>query len=1215
MTKFYWCVRLILVALIFRASSSIIIIVGTGPSGIAAATRLLKNNVTDILILEAENRIGGRINSIEFGSAFVDMGAEWCHGQDGNIVYDFIKDYNVLQHTNLWFRIFYSDGQPVDINFSKRLIEIIEGIYTPDGNKKQKEGVTLGEYCINSYHQAINSLNLTDIREKKIANDFLGFFQRYVISSEGAFSWFEPSAESDYRDCPGDLALNWNGFGFKTILELMMQKFPNTSTPLPIDDKIVLNKEVRKIVWDSKDDDVIVKCADGSWYHGERVIFTPSLGVLKERHRYMFEPQLPMQKQIAIEKLGIGAVMKIMLLFEKHWWPDTFTGASFVWSTEHGNVDYHKFTKLGRVWVFDALGLFPVANDPNVLSFWFTGTCIPIIEQLDKVEVEEGVNFLLDLFVKPIYNITYPISFIKSQWYTNPHFRGTYSYQTTASRQMDGNEILGRPLSNRNGKTTLMFAGEATHPHHYSTVHGAIESGYREADRVLKILKEKSMRSTTQILLVSLVSLVCTVNGLNVLGIFEIPVKSWHILGHELLVGLAKRGYNVTLISPFPVEQKIANYTHLYIDGALEHKERNIGTMLQENWRGGAISMLNIISDVVNMTLHSKMMSELLESDNKFDVIILAYMHSEAMLALSHHFDARVIAFIPFSTMPHITRLTGNSAPYSYVPLPFFGYTDEMSFLQRTMNTLVGLLGSWVYTFYFYPQQEKIFKERFPLFPPLEEIERERVDLTFCNSHFSSESPRPQTPNIVHIAGYHVQEPEPLTVDVQRILDSAPEGVVFLAFGTHVDMAKLPKEKMDAFLHTFSKIPYKVLLKYDGIIPDKPRNVETIAWVPQRGVLAHPNVKIFISHGGKGSATESLYYGVPVLCVSFFGDQWNNCEDIAEHNYGIHLPFQDVTKDTFEEAFSEIDDNPKYKENAKYRSTLFREQEMDPMERAIFWIEHIHKFKGAKHLRPKSTTMPLYQYLLLDKNLICNNIMPRDRDKFRKYESRFDKQKKKVKRDKFLESQTDALVKFLKPIGEEVDDHDVTQTHDDVSNEITPSSFHGQKTNSGINESLVDQTTVGSISVDATHSTGNEGYSDWAHLGRALDNHEKSAIHGQNVGKWTDCEIRLAEASTIDKQHMKLINKEKEHWREVLKRIVSGIKYLAQHNIAFRDRTLNFTQEHLRRIRSSEIHDQEQIFKLLSGKVKEEIVSDIKAAKYFSVLLDCTPDLSQQEQL
>ncbi|GJQ66030.1 hypothetical protein Trydic_g4120 [Trypoxylus dichotomus] len=149
MTKFCWCVRLVLIAVIFRVSSSKIIIVGTGPSGIAAATRLLKNNVTNILILEAEDRIGGRINSIEYGSTAIDMGAEWCHGQEGNVVYDLIKDYNVLQHTNAWIRLFYSDGQSVDDDFSKRLFKMIEDIYLADGNKKQREGITLGEYCIN----------------------------------------------------------------------------------------------------------------------------------------------------------------------------------------------------------------------------------------------------------------------------------------------------------------------------------------------------------------------------------------------------------------------------------------------------------------------------------------------------------------------------------------------------------------------------------------------------------------------------------------------------------------------------------------------------------------------------------------------------------------------------------------------------------------------------------------------------------------------------------------------------------------------------------------------------------------------------------------------------------------------------------------------------------------------------------------------------------
>lgn len=218
---------------------------------------------------------------------------------------------------------------------------------------------------------------MTDSRNQTIAYDFLDFFQSYVDSSEGAFTWFEPSAESDYRDCPGDLGLNWNGRGYKTILDLLMQKFPNSSTPLPIDDKIILNKEVQKIVWDSKEDGVIVKCLDGSWYHGDHVIFTPSLGVLKEKHGQLFEPQLPIQKQNAIEKLGIGAVMKIMLLFDKPWWPNTFTGASFIWSAEHkSNNNFYKFTKVRFILIFVCFYKYSLVNFPYKFVYQHFNLCL-----------------------------------------------------------------------------------------------------------------------------------------------------------------------------------------------------------------------------------------------------------------------------------------------------------------------------------------------------------------------------------------------------------------------------------------------------------------------------------------------------------------------------------------------------------------------------------------------------------------------------------------------------------------------------------------------------------------------------------------------------------------------------------------------------------------------------------------------------------------------
>jgi monoamine oxidase len=61
------------------AMSQNIVIVGAGLSGMLAAAELMENGFTDIFILEAEDRIGGRVYSIPFGSGYIDLGAQWCH--------------------------------------------------------------------------------------------------------------------------------------------------------------------------------------------------------------------------------------------------------------------------------------------------------------------------------------------------------------------------------------------------------------------------------------------------------------------------------------------------------------------------------------------------------------------------------------------------------------------------------------------------------------------------------------------------------------------------------------------------------------------------------------------------------------------------------------------------------------------------------------------------------------------------------------------------------------------------------------------------------------------------------------------------------------------------------------------------------------------------------------------------------------------------------
>ncbi|CAM9001805.1 unnamed protein product [Rhodiola kirilowii] len=170
-----------------------------------------------------------------------------------------------------------------------------------------------------------------------------------------------------------------------------------------------------------------------------------------------------------------------------------------------------------------------------------------------------------------------------------------------------------------------------------------------------------------------------------------------------------------------------------------------------------------------------------------------------------------------------------------------------------------------------------------------------------------------------------------------------------------------------------------------------------------------------------------------------------------------------------------------------------------------------------------------------------------------------------------------------------------------------------------------------------------DGIRDWGHLYHNLKQHERSSDHITHYLIWVELRVRLKTNQVIDKVLQDQIKSETEHWRKVLQRLFAVVKFLAKQSLAFRgtnekiydesngnfmalvkmvaewDSTL---KEHLRRKQNHEIQFhylshkiQNELILLIAAEIKGAVLKKIKEAKYFSVILDCTPDISKKEQM
>uniref|UniRef100_T1IFF6 UDP-glucuronosyltransferase n=1 Tax=Rhodnius prolixus TaxID=13249 RepID=T1IFF6_RHOPR len=322
---------------------------------------------------------------------------------------------------------------------------------------------------------------------------------------------------------------------------------------------------------------------------------------------------------------------------------------------------------------------------------------------------------------------------------------------------------------------------------------------------------------------------------------------------------------------------------------------------------------------------------------------------------------------------PLPAHLTGNHLPLAYAPHIRQGFSDRMTFLQRAKNVFLYywevIIGS---TFYLYMQDANM-REYFK-YPGSENLPYlgdmlGNVSLTLMNRNTAIGYPVPLHKNVIPFAGINVHGADKLPADLQKVMVNAKDGVIYFSFGTVFNLEMLEPFMQDAILSALGKLKYKVLLKSENssILQNySSKNIVVRSWFPQSAVLAHPNCKLFITHGGIHGLMEAVYHAVPIIVIPMMTDQRYNARFTESVGIGVRLDRNTITEELVLEAVNRVLHNPTYREKIQERSAIFKDQPIPTMDHVIYWIEYVIRHRGAAHLRPAVLDLYWYQYLMLD---------------------------------------------------------------------------------------------------------------------------------------------------------------------------------------------------------------------------------------------------------
>ncbi|XP_035455005.2 UDP-glycosyltransferase UGT5-like [Spodoptera frugiperda] len=475
--------------------------------------------------------------------------------------------------------------------------------------------------------------------------------------------------------------------------------------------------------------------------------------------------------------------------------------------------------------------------------------------------------------------------------------------------------------------------------------------------------------------IISLFSLVLNQSeSARILAVFPVPSISHQVVFRPLTEELAKRGHEVTVITTdpaFPKGEAPANLTEIDVHDISYDLWKKIFIEPATGKMDDVVLTLKLIYDAIAAIADAQFQDEnvkkiIRDKNRKFD-LLLAEAIVRPALVFSHIYKIPVIQISSFGGA--LDNYENIGAPVH--PILYPAITRQRLYNLSVLEKVTEVYNDYQITRVYRNLEEienKILRKHFgDDVPPVSELNN-NVDMLFLNINPIFEGIRPVPPSVVYMGGLHQKPNKELPKELKSYLDSSKNGVIYVSFGTNVDPTLLPADRIEVLVKTLSQLPYDILWKWNGdVLPGRTDNIIRIEkWLPQSDLLKHPKVKLFINQAGLQSTDEAISAAIPLIAFPMFGDQSYNAERYEYLKIGKKLDLETLTVEKFTNTIKNVIGDESYRKNIEKLRYVMYDQPQPPLERAVWWTEHVLRHGGARHLRGPAANMSWAEYLELE---------------------------------------------------------------------------------------------------------------------------------------------------------------------------------------------------------------------------------------------------------